>query len=337
MYYGKTQIPQTTAQTGWPSLTELDFLGRMPIPLRRPFKAGLDRVLAAPDHGLTVETATGGAWYQPFEALKAARSIDDLPSMTLTSWSCDAQTARLLQLYGEEPSVAAQPSHPACVAGGLVDPLGVFQSFAVIPLVFLVDHGKLNGRPVPRRWSDLLDHCYRGEVVFGGWRPNDRVPFQDFNEFLLLCLLQEHGADGIRAFADNVKGLLHNVRTARSVGSDNPLTGAVSVLPWLQADLCPRRERAEVIWPEDGALAMPLGYMAKPHCRDRLRPLTDYLHGTDLAAVLSKNRYPPTSLAVDAFPANARLKWPGWDYVRSHDVAEQARLAACIFFSARRD
>jgi ABC-type Fe3+ transport system substrate-binding protein len=348
MYYGKTQTVNDLEKTAWtagdrPDPGTLDFLGRMPIPLRRPFKAGLDHVLAkqrsdgrAP---LSCHFLIGGEWYASFDRLLAARDIDDLPGMVVSSWGTDVLSARLLRLYGGNgvPPSLLPPPHPAAVAGGLIDPEGVFSVFATIPLVFLIDRARLAGRPAPRRWVDLLDPLYRDDVVFGGWRPNDRVPYQDFNEFLLLCLFEEFGADGIRAFAANVKRLLHNVRTMRNVGTGSDLTGAIAVLPWLQADLCPRRDRTEVIWPEDGALTMPIGVMVKPQCQNRLRPLIDYVGGDDLGAVLAKNRYPPVVAQVaNGFPEDARLKWPGWDYVRSHDVGERTKIAARAFFDARR-
>ncbi len=169
--------------------------------------------------------------------------------MVVSSWSSDSLSAGLVRHFAG--GRAGPPLHPAC--GTLADPEGQFSVFAAIPLVFLIDLEKLGGRAAPRCWEDLLDPIYRDEIVFGGWRPNDRVAFQDFNEFLLLCLFERFGAGGVRAFAANVKGLLHNVKTTRLCGSNSAATGAIAVLPWLQADLCPRRDRTSIVWPVDGA------------------------------------------------------------------------------------
>lgn len=344
MFDGQTQVfddPGPAARNPLAATSSpgaLDFLGRMPIPLRRPFKTGLDRVVAArrAENGVSLSCCflMGGEWQAPFAGL-TARSPDDLPGMVVSSWSADLMTARWLDHFAGPTTATSPPAHPACIEGGLCDPLGACSVFAVIPLVFLVDHGRLGDRPVPRRWGDLLGPHFRRDVIFGGWRPNDRVPFTDFNEFLLLCLLEEFGRSGIEAFAANVKMLAHNIRTVRTAGTDSDEGAAVAVLPWLQADLCPRRARTSVVWPEDGALAMPIGFVAKPEQRDRLRPLIDYVTGPDLGAVLAKNRYPPVAAAIpQAFPPGARLKWPGWDHVRSHDMTERTTLAARHFFAA---
>ncbi|MDV7214050.1 ABC transporter substrate-binding protein, partial [Azotobacter beijerinckii] len=220
-------------------------------------------------------------------------------------------------------------------AAGLADPLGAFRVFATIPFVWLIDRRRLKGRRPPRVWSDLLDPQWAGEIVFGGWRPNPQVPYQDYNAYLLLALYLEFGRSGLATFAGNVRHLQHNVRTATQAGSNSPDVGAIAVLPWLQAELCPRRERTSVVWPEDGALAMPIGYLLKPGQEERLAPLIDYLHGAPLGAVLARNCYPPTGAAhAQAFPPGARLKWPGWAFFRTHDFAAEQRRAAELFFAA---
>lgn len=79
------------------------------------------------------------------------------------------------------------------------------------------------------------------------------MPFSDYNQFLLLCLLEEFGEDGVHAFAASVKGGQHNVVSARTAGGEGGLGAAVTILPWMQAEMAPRRRAVSVVWPEDGA------------------------------------------------------------------------------------
>jgi ABC-type Fe3+ transport system substrate-binding protein len=314
-------------------LGRLDFLGRLPIPLRRPFKAGLDQAVnrhrAATGEQLECCFLSGAEWYRPFDGLAAASA---LPGMLVTTFYHDILSGGLLDRY-TPPRPAARAIHPDCEAAGLDDPRGAFRLFSVIPFVFLVDEKRLAGRPAPRSWADLLEPAWRDDIVFGGWRPNERVPYQDYNSYLLLSLLLEFGPAGLKAFAGNVRHLQHNVRTATQAGSNSAGVGAVAILPWLQAELAPRRARLRVVWPEDGALAMPIGYLVRPDAEARLKPLMDYLDGAALGEVLARNCYPPANPALTrAFPAGARLKWPGWDYARGSDVGEATRRAGEIFF-----
>ncbi|TBW08014.1 ABC transporter substrate-binding protein [Azotobacter chroococcum] len=342
-----TTPQHTPADAGHPALPApgalgaLDLLGRMPIPLRRAFKAGLDQTLAAQraagGPALNCCCLGGGEWYSPFDSLASERDPARLPGLLVSTVYQDILAPDLLAHYA--PGRAARPLpelHPACAAAGLADPLGAFRVFSVIPFVWLIDRRRLKGRRPPRVWSDLLDPQWAGEIVFGGWRPNPQVAYQDYNAYLLLALYLEFGQSGLAAFAGNVRHLQHNVRTATQAGSNSPDVGAIAVLPWLQAELCPRRERTSVVWPEDGALAMPIGYLLKPGQEARLAPLIDYLHGAQLGAVLARNCYPPTGAAhARAFPPGARLKWPGWAFFHTHDFAAEQRRAAELFFAAQ--
>lgn len=315
-----------------PEVAGLDLLGRLPVPLRRPFKAVLDRVALC--HGLSACLLMGSEWYAPFAELPGLEA-DRMPGMVLSSWSTDLFSGPLAdRLSGEAFHHPPAPQHPACVAAGLPDPAGAFSLLAVVPLVFLVDHRRLSGRPQPRCWSDLLNPIYAGDVVCGGWRPNGRVPYQDVNDFLLLCLLLELGAEGLRAFAANLRFLVPNIRTARIAGSNSAEGAAIAVMPWLQADISPRRDRVSVVWPEDGALAMPIGSFVRADRAERVRPLVEALHGPELARLLAANHYPPTAAGsaegFDALPPGARLRWPGWERMRGAAVARQADLARRI-------
>ena len=321
-----------------PDSGRLDFLGRMPIPLRRAFKAGLDKTVSAyrtvTGCNLDCSFLSGAEWYKPFDALATARE-EHLPGMLVTTFHHDILAPGLLARYAPGPSARQPDFHPACRAAGLPDLEGVFRLFATIPFVFLVDETRLKGRTAPRAWEDLLDPIWADDIVFGGWRPNERVPYQDYNSYLLLSLRREFGDDGLAAFAANVRHLQHNIRTATQAGSNSCDVGAIAVLPWLQAELSPRRERIRVVWPEDGALAMPIGYLVKPEAETRLRPLADYVTGVELGRTLVRNCYPPSNPAIPgAIPSGARLKWPGWDYARSHDLATESKRAAETFFTA---
>jgi ABC-type Fe3+ transport system substrate-binding protein len=318
---------------------KLDFLGRMPVPLRRSFKAGLDQTVSThrTETGIPLECCflSGAEWYRPFDTLSST-SPEDLPGMLVTTLYHDVLHPGMLEHF---TPVSRRPTacHPICQAGGILDPSGTFRTFAVVPFVFLIDEKRLKGRPAPRCWADLFAPIWANEIVFGGWRPNSEVAYHDYNSFLLFSLWQEYGEAALQAFAANVRLLQHNIRTASQAGSNSHNVGAISILPWLQAELCPRRERTRVIWPEDGALSMPIGYMIKQGEEERVTPIIRYLEGQDLGTVLARNCYPPTNPAVrNAFPEGARLKWAGWDYLHQHNMAAESRKAASLFFSAQR-
>ncbi|MDR3323661.1 MAG: ABC transporter substrate-binding protein [Zoogloeaceae bacterium] len=317
-----------------------DFLGRLPVPLRRPFKAGLDKTvarhLAASGERLACRTLAGADWHTSFDRLSTLPA-ERLPAMLATTLHSDLFAPALLSHYTPTQASPALPLHPACEAAGLRDERGIFQSFALVPFVFLIDEKRLKGRPAPRRWDDLLDPMWADEIVFGGWRHDEDSAYQDYNAYLLLCLYREYGEAGLVAFSANVRHLQHNIRTATQTGSNSRQVGAIAILPWLQAELCPRRERTRVVWPEDGALIMPISWLVKRGAEEKAAPLAAYLAGAELGAMLTRNAYPPTLLAAgaaDAYPDNICLKWPGWEYFHGGSMAEDSATAAAIFFTA---
>ena len=319
-----------------PLLPTLDFLGRMPVPLRYGFAAGLDRA-ATQAGGRNVCFLMGNEWYAPFDDLLRSDPNTGFPHMILSPFTRDVLSVAFQQRLRSAGHGAApgKPVHPAVSAAGLVDPAGLFSVFAVIPWVFLIDHRKLGARPVPRSWADLLDPVYHNQIVFGGWqRPSDGT-YPDCNDFLLLTLYSRFGAAGLRAFAANTRAILHNTVATRLAGGNSDQGGAISILPWLQADICPRRDRTSVIWPEDGAMTMPIGFSVAATQHARVRPLLDFIHGDDYAAQLARNRYPAVWASLpQGLPPGARLGWLGWDYTRTHDMAEETAIATRLFFAA---
>lgn len=318
-----------------PHLAMLDFLGRMPVPLRFGFAAGLLR--AAAPAGLQTCFLIGNEWYAPFDDLTRSEPGAGFPHMILSPFTRDMLSVAFqdrLRAMGHA-GVPAPPVHPAAAAAGLVDPAGLFSVFGVIPWVFLVDHRKLAHRPVPRCWQDLLDPVHAAQIVFGGWRRPSDGAYPDCNDFLLLYLFRRFGAAGLLAFAANTRAIMHNTVAARLAGSGSEDGGAITILPWMQADMCPRRDRTSVIWPEDGAMTMPMGFTVDANRRRRMQPLLDFVCGAPFAAFLARNRYPAVwSGGPQGFPPGARLDWLGWDYTRSHDMAEETATALRLFFTA---
>jgi len=310
------------APRGW------DLLGNVPVPLRH-------RVLDGIENLVTGHRATGGPPLKccfpmgqggrgPFERLRFIRALDDYPDMLVSAEHGNAFNRRFHARHVETGAfTGAQPESvaPVFAEAGLVDPKGWIGVFAVAPFVLLIDRRRLDGLPVPRRWADLMDPVYRGQVVFGGWRGEGERRYSQFNTFFPLAMAREFGMGGLARLLANVPSLLHSAQMPRLAGTGSS-PGGIYVLPWAQADMCPRRSHTEVVWPEDGALAYPLWLTVKAAERLRLDLLLRHFHGAGLGRYLNDNLYP--ALYPDlppTLPAGARLKWPGWEFVRHAGTA----------------
>lgn len=321
--------PDAQSPRGW------DFLGHVPVPVRLRVRDGVADVVsrhaAQSGEGLKCCFPMGQGGIGPLKRLRFIRQFEAFPNMLVSAEDGGAFNRRFYERHVATGAFAScQPDalHPAFAAAGLADPKGWIGVFAVAPFVFLIDRQKLNGLPVPRRWSDLLEPDYRGQIVFGGWRPPGESHVRTYNVHFLLSMERLFGRGGLEKLLVNIGGFMHSAEMPRRAGSNRSL-GGIYVLPWSLADLCPRRVVTEVVWPEDGALAYPLWLTVKASARQRLSPLIDYFYGDTLARYLDHNHYPATSRA--ALPPDAKLVWLGWDYVRHPSLpGDVKRICAMV-------
>lgn len=226
--------------------------------------------------------------------------------------------------FGALPNIDVRPEF---IEAGLRDPLGVYHIYGAYPYVILADLERLQGRPAPRAWDDLLHPRFARDVILGGWHGHvSRMPLLHIHRFF--------GDDGIKNLAQNIKALWHEAQMVKAICARNLDGAALYILPWFFAASCPRREGVRLIWPEDGAIFLPHFVMRKPALGEAAQHAWDFLLGEDWARFLDSYRYVPARPLSGASPLPGRLNWLGWDFVRTHDPeALYQRLSASIIES----
>jgi ABC-type Fe3+ transport system substrate-binding protein len=317
----------------------LDFLGTVPVPVRQRVRDGAAEIVAQSiARGALIRGAMpmGQGGRTPFAQLRYIRNPAEYPAMLVSAEHGNIFNRRFYAAHVATGGFSGcQPLDVAAAFrnGGLVDPRGIIGVFAVAPFVMLIDKPRLNGLPVPKRWRDLIEPEYRGQVVFGGWRKAGENRYRSYNKFFLLCMAEAFGLNAVAALVKNVPCLMHSAQMPRYAGS-NMSTGGIYVLPWSLADLCPRRAVTEMVWPEDGAFAYPLWLTVKRDRQADIACLIEYFYGSALADYLDANRYPALGRGTAALPPDAALRWPGWDFIRHPATAKLLRQACDAFESA---
>lgn len=195
---------------------------------------------------------------------------------------------------------------------GITDPHHQFTILCVNPLIVVADLLKVGDRPLPRRWEDLLDSKWHRSITLRG---NSRF----FCHAVLLPLFKEHGIAAMRALAYNVLDGRHPAEMVKTAGGGR--SAALYVMPDFFARKIPSHKAIQLIWPEDGALASPVTLLVKKKKAHLLKPITDYLLSEAMAQVFNGARFPTPYPGIDTgLPANADLKWLGWDYIRANDI-----------------
>lgn len=314
----------------------LDFLGYPPCFLKDVFREGLNGVRDT----YREETGTGLKSNIPpycsndpeniYSDIWKTSNIEDFPNTVASDGFDDLFRKKFIEKLvskGYFKSVWNTALNEPFEKAGFRDPDGWYTVYAVIPFILFIDKNKLDGLPVPKRWSDLLEPDFRNKVIVCGveGHPVD-VP--------LLYLYKEHGEVGLRRLAANTRAIWHAAQIARTAGSSNPSGAAVYVQSLFFAQCCPRTDATSIVWPEDGAYTSPLYLLVKESRMKEMAVVTNYITGPELghkctqAGFLSLNPYVGNSL-----PENASFKWLGWDYIKSHDLVEMREHVKTIFIS----
>jgi hypothetical protein len=234
------------------------------------------------------------------------------PALRASLWSSSERFVPLL------PETCA----PSLMHAGLLNetPLSIY---AVSPFVMLIDRAALGDRALPHHWEDLLDPCYRGQVVVTVEEPADNVAFLSYYRFF--------GVEGMGAFASNVICRASASVMASLCASDRTTSGSIYVIPWFFARCCAARDKV-VIWPEEGALCFPLWLALRRDASEGACFLASYFTGAEFARESARSCLPAAHGASDEVLAeeHKRFSWVGWDFLRDIDlVAYASAVSLC--------
>ena len=297
----------------------VDLLLYAPCPVKLTVKDHIDRILAnytARGVTVTAHIPMGCTSIDPYDPICWEEDPDKLPSVIASIGFGDFWRRDFVNKHVRAGVFAAAlPAkvNPLHEQAGLVDPRGAYTVYGVTPYVFMADIRRLGGRPVPRTWEDLLHPRYRKEVVMCG-------DGDDMADAVVLNLYKDFGMDGLQALADNTKGLMHSSSMVKSIGTASEEAGAIYVIPAFFAESTRHPGHIVVVWPEDGAAASPLYFLAQKSAHVRLAELIGFF-SSGFASIESAAWFAPMDgSAPGRLSAQARLKWVGWDFIEKNDI-----------------
>ncbi|WP_333645454.1 ABC transporter substrate-binding protein [Lacrimispora sp.] len=216
--------------------------------------------------------------------------------------------------------------NPVLKEAGLYDPENIYNVYGVMAETFLIDKKRLGDLPVPRTLEALLDPMYENNIIIFG---KDR---ETISNALFLYIYKAYGEEGIRKFAGNVKHALHGSVMSKTAASSRSEGGAIYLVSWFFAQTCVR-EGVEIVWPDDGAITLPMYMLVRKDDAERVKDITDYITGKDFAEACTKAYTPPMNGEVNAnLPPGAAFQWLGWDFIRSHDIPTLAEHCLEVFW-----
>ena len=295
-----------------------DLLLYCPCPVKLVVKDRVEAIAAAEaaaGRPLTVRIPMGCTSVDPYDPLFQEPDPARLPGIIASIGFGDIWKRTFVErhLQGDLfQAVLPQRLNPLHARAGLVDPRGRYSIYGVTPYIFLVDDRKLGSVPPPRVWADVLDPRYKGLLCMCG-------DGDDMADAVVMNIHKEFGMQGLQALAGNAKCLLHSSEMAKVAGTNDPRAAAVFIIPAFFAASVRETSHVRMVWPEDGACASPLYFLAKTAEHQRLAPLINFfLH--EFAQIESARWFIPMAEHPSPLPGHASLKWVGWDYVEQFDV-----------------
>ena len=197
--------------------------------------------------------------------------------------------------------------------------------YAVIPHVIVVDTEKLGDRPIPKTLKDLLNPVYKNDIsIFGKQK-------DDFLSSALLYVYKEFGEDGLKKLARNVRRSFHCASMPKVAAMKSKDSPAIYLMSWFFSNTC-YGKNIKVIWPEDGAIIVPMYMFVKKEGYEKVKPLVEYIIGEEFGEICKKANVISTNPNIDNnLPKGAKLKWLGWDYIKENDVYKTLYKCSDIF------
>jgi ABC-type Fe3+ transport system substrate-binding protein len=221
-----------------------------------------------------------------------------------------------------------EPVNPLFRENNLQDPKGIFHIYGAFPYTLLVNHRRLNGRPAPRRISDLTRPEYKGSVGTG-------FADDDISELLLMEIHKEQGEKGIRALAKNI-GFTGRAPEMAADATANREGCCVFFMSWFFAHAVPKRDYLETLWPEDGAALNPMYALFRKDSDERQAACKEFLFGPELGNIMAGGLFAHVSPEVShPLPEGARFRWVGWDYLYEEKLADRVKRIEEIFYDER--
>lgn len=184
---------------------------------------------------------------------------------------------------------------------------------AGLAMVFLIDEKNLGDLPRPQKWEDLLDPIYKNKIIAFGDEVNGIF------EYPLYYFYKEFGLESIAKLAYNTKAVYHAAKAAKLAGTNSKEAGGIYYLPLTFAKLC-ENKNTSIVFPEDGALIIPMAFLVKKDKIAELDYLLDFLINNYGQMCADINAAVFNSRIKSRLPAGTKLQWLGWDYIKSNDI-----------------
>jgi len=300
----------------------LSLLALLPCGLKVPFGKALENFMTPlqaaspkPIRYIVEGNLNQELSYYPY--VNQLETLDELPDLILTADINSFYYKTFRDRFitpGHFIDVTDYPANSCFGDVQIQDPQHNYTMLTVNPLVIVADKQRCADRPLPRRWADILDPCWKRSITMRG-------DGSFFCHAILLPMYKNLGAEGVTALGKNVFNGWHPAQMVKEAGNGREEGAALYLMPHFFAQKIPHKDKIEIIWPDDGAVVSPVTLLVKKERAEELKPITDFLTGRELATMFAGAYFPAVHPDVDnRVPDGKTFSWLGWDFCRENDI-----------------
>ncbi|SFR67821.1 ABC transporter substrate-binding protein [Anaeromicropila populeti] len=297
--------------------SEYDALCLLPCPIKVPVETGFEELIHKIGSNCSFTyLVEGNANYEVMwmdESSHVPRK-EELPKVIISSGVNSFYRRDFREKAIQEKYFKKVPGADEFVNSELGDLQGNYYIMSLNCLVMVVDLTKLNGRPVPQSFAQLLDGNFEKEVAIRGKKSK-------YCETTLFSIYKDFGMEGIKKLSKLVGFGGHPAEMVKKMISGVKESPTISIVPYFYAKLMKNNKKIKIIWPEEGAIVSPVTLLVQSEADHSLDNVVNYFVSEQVRKIC-KDAYLPHPLEYFEFlkENNYKLNWIGWDFIEKHEV-----------------
>jgi ABC-type Fe3+ transport system substrate-binding protein len=250
-----------------------------------------------------------------YKHIEKLTSTDRLPDILITNDfnSLYHRGFRNTLLNNDNFESLHSPLHSIYSNTGITDPSNLFGMLASDALVMVVARSKFENLQRPREWYELLNSSLRNSIVLCG-------DMDFFCNTVYYPFIKNYGFEAIRQLKDNTLMRVHPVDMLQSANTGNSIGASVYVMPYSYAKKITDKCEYQIIWPEDGAILIPIQMLVKKGSYEKHEEVINLLTGKTLGNELEKFGFVATNQNTCKQYQENKLNWIGWDFIENRDL-----------------
>ena len=309
---------QNEPQSRKAKCTKTFIISMLPFAFQPAFKKAFTKAFpqyAGNDKGSAILTGNINSDNVFYKQIEKLTTTDQLPDILITSDfnSLYHTNFKVNLLNTANFETLNFPLHPIYAKADFAHPSNLMGMLASDVLVMVVDKSKFEDKAFPYEWYELLNPTLRNSIVFCG--------DIDFScNTVYYPFVKNFGFDAIKQLVNNTLAYIHPADMLHLIHSGNRISASVYVMPYSYARSIQNKFDYQIIWPNDGAIPIPIQMLVKKGAYEKHEDIINFLKGKTLGEEFEKNGFLATNPNASKQCPDSNLNWVGWNFIENSNM-----------------